>query len=118
MDNHTTIHELKELIKKFTEEREWQKFLSPRTISTYLSIEAAELLEHFVFVDNEESKQKLENKRADVEAELADVFYWLMQMCWIYKIDLSSAVEKKLALNAQKYPIEKAKGNTNKYTTL
>lgn len=118
MDKKITIHELKELVKQFTEARDWQKFLSPRTISTYLSIEAAELLEHFVFVDNHESKQKLLDKKTEVEEELADIFYWLMQMCWIYNIDLSSAVQRKLALNAQKYPVEKAKGNTTKYTAL
>ena len=80
MDSHTTIDELKAIIKQFTQERDWDKFLSPKTISTYLSIEATELLEKFVFVDNQESKQRLVDKRFEVEQELADVLYWVLQM--------------------------------------
>lgn len=118
MDKLTTIDELKDLVKQFTKEREWSKFLSPKTISIYLSLEAAELLEKFVFVDNEQSKQRLAEKRDEVEQEIADVFYWLMQMCWMYNIDLSTSVQKKIKANTQKYPIEKAKGNTTKYSEL
>ncbi len=118
MDKLTTIDELKNLVRQFTKERDWNKFLSPKTISIYLSLEAAELLEKFVFVDNEQSKQHLTEKRDEIEPEIADVFYWLMQMCWIYNIDLSTAVQKKIKANAKKYPIEKAKGNTTKYTEL
>lgn len=118
MDNNTTVAELKNLVQHFTQERDWQKFLSPKTISTYLSIEAAELLEKFVFVDNEESKQRLVDKQPEVEQEIADVFYWLMQMCWIYNIDLSTAVQAKMKANEGKYPVEKAKGNTAKYSEL
>ncbi len=118
MDKQTTIEELKELIKQFAQERDWDKFLSPKTISIYLSLEASELMEKFVFEDNEESKQKLEKKRTEVENELSDVFTWLMHMCWMYNIDLSTAVQQKFKANALKYPVYKAKGNTRKYTEL
>lgn len=118
MDSHTTIDELKAIVKQFTQERDWDKFLSPKTISTYLSIEAAELLEKFVFVDNQESKQRLVDKRFEVEQELADVLYWVLQMSWQYDIDLARAVREKIKANVAKYPVEKAKGNTKKYTEL
>lgn len=118
MDKYTTIEDLKNLVKDFTQERDWDKFLFPKTISIYLSLEAAELLEKFVFVDNQESKQRFINKQKEVEEELADVAYWILQMCWINKIDLSKALQKKIKANAKKYPIEKAKGNTKKYNEL
>lgn len=118
MDKHTTVDELKTIIKQFTQERDWEKFHSPRTISTYLSIEAAELLEKFVFVDNQESKQRLVDKRLEVEQELADIFYWVLQMSWQHDIDLATAVREKIKANGIKYPVEKARGNTKKYTEL
>ena len=118
LDQQTTIEELKELIRVFTQERDWDKFLFPKTIVTYLSLESAELLEKFVWCDNVQSKQTLITQQGEVEEELADVFYWVAQMCWIYNIDLSKAVKEKLERNAQKYPIEKSKGNTRKYSEL
>jgi len=118
LDKHTTIEDLKNLVKQFTQERDWEKFLNPKTISIYLSLEAAELLEKFTFVDNNESKQRLEDKRKEVEQELADVAYWVMQMCWINNIDLAHALQEKLKANALKYPMEKARGNTTKYNAL
>jgi dCTP diphosphatase len=117
-DKQTTIEDLKALIKQFTQERDWEKFLSPKTISTYLSIEAAELLEKFVWVDNAESKQKLTDKQKEIEHELADVAYWVLQMCWLYNIDLSKAIQNKIEHNAIKYPINTAKGLTKKYSEL
>jgi len=118
MDKYTSIEDLKKLVQVFTQERDWDKFLSPKTIAIYLSLESSELLEKFVFVDNEESKQCLINKKDEIQQELSDVFYWIMQMCWIYNIDLSESVRQKLQLTGEKYPIEKAKGNTIKYTEL
>jgi NTP pyrophosphatase (non-canonical NTP hydrolase) len=118
MDKYTTIEDLKHLVQKFTQERDWDKFLFPKTISIYLSVEASELLEKFIFVDNNESKQCLIDKQKEIEEELADIAYWILQMCWIYKIDLATALDKKIKANAQKYPVEKAKGNTKKYNEL
>ena len=118
MDSKTTISDLKDLIKKFTQERDWDKFLFPKTIATYLSLESAELLEKFVWADNIQSKQTLIDKQQEVEEELADVAYWILQMCWIYNIDLSAAIQNKIKANAKKYPVEKSKGNTLKYNEL
>ena len=117
-DKQVTIEELKTLIKQFTQERDWDKFLFPKTISTYLSLEAAELLEKFVWTDNVESKQRLKDKQKEIEQELADITYWVLQMCWIYNIDLSQAIKEKLEQNTIKYPIDKSKGSTKKYSEL
>ena len=118
MDSYTTIAELKNLVQKFTQERDWDKFLCPKTISIYLSLEASELLEKFVFVDNQDSEQKLIENKDEIKQELSDIFYWVMQMCWKYDIDFSSAFRQKIEINTKKYPVEKAKGNTLKYNQL
>ncbi len=118
MDKQITIEELKNLVKDFTKERDWDKFLFPKTIATYLSLESAELLEKFVWSDNQESKDVLLKKQKEIEQELSDVLYWILQMSWIYNIDLSEALKSKIHQNSIKYPINKSKGNTNKYTEL
>lgn len=117
-DKITSIDELKNLVKKFTQDRDWQQFHSPKTIASYLSLECAELLEIFVWADNKESKDILEKKRLSVEHEVADIAYWVLQMCWQHNIDLSGALKNKLEHNAQKYPIEKFKGSTKKYNEI
>lgn len=73
MDKQTTIEDLKNQVKAFTKERDWDANLCPKTISIYLSLEASELLEHFTFIDNAESTDHLARKRKEIEHELADV---------------------------------------------
>ena len=117
-DKNTPIETLKTTIKEFTIERDWNKFHSPKNICMALSVEASELLELFMWCESKESHKKLEEKREKVEEEAADVLYWLLQLCWQHNIDLSTALEKKMAINAQHYPVEKCKGTTLKYTEL
>lgn len=117
-DSKTTLTELKMLVKKFTEDRDWTKFHSPKTLTQALVLEASELMEIFLWEDNENSKDKLETKRDEVEQEIADVFWWLLQLSWQYNIDLTKALKDKMEINQKRYPIEKAKGNTLKYSTL
>ncbi len=118
MDTITTINELKNLVETFTKDRDWDRSLCPKTIAIYLSLEASELLEKFTFVDNEQSKGHFHKKRNEIEQELSDILYWVLQMTWMHDIDLSTAFKQKLDMNKQKYPIEKAKGNTAKYTDI
>lgn len=118
MDNSTTIESLKAFIKQFVEEREWDQFHSPKNMSTKIAVEAAELMELFVWVDSKESVQVLEKKREAVEHEVADIAITLLTFCTRNNIDLSEAIKKKMILNAKNYPVEKAKGNSNKYTEL
>ena len=117
-DAQTTINDLKEIVKKFTEARLWTQFHSPKTLTQAVSIEASELMELFLWANNEDSKLILEQKRAEVESEMADVFWYLLQLSWQYDIDLSDALKNKMVINEKKYPVEKAKGNSLKYTVL
>jgi NTP pyrophosphatase (non-canonical NTP hydrolase) len=117
-DENTSLSELKKRVESFTKERDWMQFHSPKTLSQALSIEASELMELFLWDNNEESKVTLEMKRELVEHEMADVLCYLLQLSWEYNIDLTQALYKKMELNKKKYPVDKAKGNARKYTQL
>ncbi|MDR3646728.1 MAG: nucleotide pyrophosphohydrolase [Candidatus Babeliales bacterium] len=116
-DTTTTIQELKDKVKTFLKERDWEQFNDPKSVSISIAIEAAELLEKFQWVDNSKSKDELEKHRTEVEHEIADVFNYLLIFCSQNNIDLAKAFENKLKINEQKYSIEKCKGKSDKYTT-
>jgi len=117
-DTTSTVNDAKKAVKKFIEEREWQQFHSPKNLSMAIATEAAELMEHFLWVESKDSLQDLEKNRQAVEDEAADVFWALLSFCNASNINLSKALEKKLESSAKKYPIEKAKGKAVKYTQL
>jgi len=117
-DNTITIQDLKYKAKQFVDARDWRQFHSPKNISMDIAGEAAELMEFFKWVEGKESYNVLEAKRADVENEVADIAFSLLNFCEQYNIDLSQAFEKKLKITAKNYPIEKAKGCNKKYTEL
>jgi dCTP diphosphatase len=118
-DSKTTIIELKKIIEKFIEDRNWKQFHSLKNLSMHISVEAAELLELFLWANTEEEIQKiLKEKRELIENEVADIAYTLLNFCNSAHIDLAGAIEKKMVLNEKKYPIEKSKGNSKKYTEL
>lgn len=117
-DSSTTLNVLKERVKQITLARDWQQFHNPKSLSQALTIESAELLEIFLWSDNASSRARLDEKREQVEQEMADVLFWLLQLSWQHNIDLSTAFEKKMQLNEKKYPVELSKGNTKKYTEL
>lgn len=118
MDDSTTIKSLKDVIQQFMEEREWGQFHSPKNMSMKIAIEAAELMELFVWVDPKECSQVLEKKREAVEHEVADIAVTLLTFCTRTNIDLSEAIKNKMILNGKRYPVEKAKGNSSKYNEL
>ena len=117
-DEERKIHELKELIKKFCEDRDWDQFHNAKDLAIALSIEASELLEIFRWKSPEEVEElfKNEKKKEDIEDEMADVLYFLIRMAQRYDIDLSEAIDKKMEKNDKKYPVNKAKGSNKKYT--
>lgn len=115
--NDYTIEELTEMIKKFCSDREWDGFHNPKDLAIGISTEAGELLDLFRF-KNEEDVEEIfydPNKRVRVEEELADVFFFVLRFAQMNHIDLKQALEAKLLKNAEKYPIEKAKGSNKKY---
>ncbi len=117
-DATTTINDLKKMIKKFIEEREWQQYHSPKNLSMQIAAEAAELMELLLWVESKESFEEVTKNKEAVEHEIADIVHGIICFCLQANIDLSSALEKKMALNAKKYPLEKSKGKRVKYTQL
>ena len=106
-------------IADFIRERDWVQFHSPKNISMSIAIEAAELMEHFQWANSaDESKDVLKDprKREEIEDEIADIAIYLLDFCSLYKIDLEKAIQKKLKKNIRKYPVEKVKGKSDKYT--
>ncbi len=111
-----SITELQQLVLEFVDQRNWRQFQTPKNMSMYLSLEAAELMEHFLWCESSTSYSTLEEKRVDVEHELADILYWVLNFAAQNNINLSQVFERKMELNRKKYPIDKAKNNSQKYT--
>ncbi len=109
--------ELLDRLIEFRHERDWEQFHSPKELAISLSIEASELLEWFQWKNDEEISLKLNSdKREDLEDEVADVVAYLSYLCHDVGIDINKVVEAKIKKNAHKYPIEKVKGRSDKYT--
>jgi NTP pyrophosphatase (non-canonical NTP hydrolase) len=111
-DANTTTAELRETMARFVAEREWQPFHSPKNLAMALAVEAAELMEHFLWIDNDASRQEMCDpaKREPVADEIADVSCLIFALCNALDLDLSDAVRRKMAKNVLKYPVEKCRG--------
>jgi len=120
MDEKKNISELKEIVKDFCDDRDWDQFHNVKDLSLALSIEVSELLELFRWKTNDELDEffKDEFKREKFEDELSDVFYFVLRIAQKNDVDLSEAFERKMKKNCIKYPIQKAKGSNKKYTEL
>lgn len=119
-DRTATLAELRAAVRRFAEERDWMQFHTPKNLSMALSAETAELMEHFLWADGPASHEVLKNpaKRREVSEELADVVIYALEFANVTGIDLAAAIEAKLAVNAGRYPVDKARGNSTKYTEL
>ena len=111
-DAETKIDELKALVRQFAEERAWQPFHSPKNLAMGIAVEAAELMECFLWMDLPASREAAKDpgKREAIADEMADVFCYLLNLSNVIGIDLSEALRAKLVKNALKYPVEKYKG--------
>ena len=112
------IEALKSKLRTFAKERDWDQFHSPKNLAMALAGEAGELLEHFQWLTEEQSKSLPADdaKKKKVSEELADVAIYLVRLCDKLDIDLEQAIEAKMKANALKYPVSLAKGNATKYT--
>jgi len=110
------LDQLAAAVREFGRERDWQRFHTPKNLAAALVVEAAELLEPFQWLDGEASRDLDPRQREAVRQEMADVLIYLVSLANHLDIDLLRAAEDKLALNAVKYPVEKARGNARKYT--
>lgn len=119
-DEATPVGELKRLVRRFVEERDWDRFHTPKDLAIGLSVEAAELLEHFRFRSDEEMEDRLrdEDRRTDIGHELADVLYFVLLMSANLGYDVSTILRDKLKLSARRYPVDRARGVNLKYTEL
>lgn len=111
-----SLEALRSRINQFVKERDWDQFHSPKNLAMAMIVEAAELVEHFQWDTLEESRQLSDEKREQVGQELADTFVYLLRIAEVTGIDLIEAANRKIDLNAQKYPVEKVKGSNKKYT--
>jgi dCTP diphosphatase len=109
---------LRDALRAFAAERDWDQFHSPRNLAAALAVEAAELLEPFQWLTDEQSRELSAEARAAVEQEMADVLLYLVRLADKLGVDLEQAARAKIELNAEKYPIDRARGSSRKYDEL
>jgi NTP pyrophosphatase (non-canonical NTP hydrolase) len=109
---------LRDALRAFAAERDWDQFHTPRNLATALAVEAAELLEPFQWLSDGQDRNLPPETRAAVEAEMADVLLYLVRLADQLGVDLESAAHAKIARNAEKYPVEKSRGSSRKYDAL
>lgn len=108
--------QLKMQLRQFAEERDWDQFHSPKNLSMALIAEAAELVEHFQWLTEDQSRTLEQKKLDQVQEELADIQIYLIRIADKLNVDLIGAVNKKIEANAKKYPADKVRGSSKKYT--
>ena len=111
-DQATTIAELRALVQRFVDERDWRQFHTAKNLAMSIAIEAAELMEHFQWLDQQASQAiaQQEVKKAAVAEELADVLSYVLAISSALEIDLASSLEAKMVKNALKYPADQIRG--------
>ncbi len=119
-DSATTVADLKARVLAFVRERDWEQFHNPKNLSMALSAETGELMEHFLWATPEQSAVIVADpaKRTRIADELADVVIYALEFANITGLDVAAAIDAKMAANAKKYPVEKARGRSDKYTEL
>ena len=116
-DQTCSLETIKQTLTVFNKEREWGQFHGPRNLAMAVNVEAGELLECFLW-SRDNGKAIIEKNKRSVEAEAADLLISLLNFCCSAGIDLASATQRKIAENADKYPIALAKGRSEKHTEL
>lgn len=112
------IKNLTRSIIKFRNARNWKQFHNPKDMAISLSLEASEVLEHFQWKTKSEIENHVLNHKDDISEELADVLYWILLISHDLNIDILKSLEKKMAKNEKKYPVEKSKNKHIKYSKL
>lgn len=112
----TDLDTLKHQLRKFADQRDWNQFHSPKNLCMALGVEVSELTEHFQWLTQEQSRNLPPHKLEEVATELADTLLYLIRLADKLEIDLMTAALGKIELNEQKYPVEKSRGNSKKYT--
>jgi NTP pyrophosphatase (non-canonical NTP hydrolase) len=114
------VEQIQKQLRVFAKERDWEQFHTPKNLAAALVVEASELLEIFQWLNDAQAisiKDDVARMRK-IEEEMADVTLYLLRLADVLSLDLQKAVDRKLSLNAKKYPVEKARGNAKKYNDL
>jgi dCTP diphosphatase len=110
------LNQIRRRIRKFRDERDWMQFHDPKNLACSISIEANELLEHFQWSSSRQSFAVARKSKTEIAQEIADVAIYLIELADNLGIDLTKAVFEKLKHNAEKYPADKVRGSSKKYT--
>ncbi|MCB0354544.1 MAG: nucleotide pyrophosphohydrolase [Bdellovibrionales bacterium] len=113
-----SLAELSQIVRGFRDERDWKQFHTPKDMVLSLLLEAGELAEHFQWKSDDQSWEYLQEKKEEVSDEIADIFYWVLLVSHDFGIDLEQALQSKMAKNREKYPIERSRGKSTKYSSL
>jgi NTP pyrophosphatase (non-canonical NTP hydrolase) len=109
------LQQLRDLVRQFVDERDWDQFHTPKNLSSALAVEAAELLEHFQWLQHGRADELGEAKLREVKHEMADVLVYLVRLADKLDVDLMTAVQEKMVLNRAKYPADQVRGDARKY---
>ena len=110
------IEALTKRLRQFAEDRDWDQFHAPKNLSMALMVEAAELAEHFQWLSEQQSMELSSEKLKEVSYEVADVFIYCLRLADNLGVDLANIVDEKIAINEKKYPANKVRGSSKKYT--
>lgn len=113
---NNNLTELAARLRRFSADRNWNQFHSPKNLAMALCVEAAEIVEHLQWLTQQQSRELSDAKRDELQLELADVLIYLVRLSDELDIDLLEAGFKKLAINEDKYPADKVRGSAKKYT--
>jgi dCTP diphosphatase len=111
-----SLEQIKIRLREFAAERDWDQFHSPKNLSMALIVEAAELVEHFQWLTEDQSQTLPPEKLAEVEQEIADIQIYLIRLADKLGVDMEKAVNAKIELNEKKYPADKVRGSAAKYS--
>lgn len=119
-DGDTTLQDIKNVIAQFTAQRDWQQFHSAKNVAMALVAEAAELMAHFRWNEPGHDTAILDDAQSlrEIRHEVADVLLLLAELANVAGIDMAQAVQEKMAINAERYPVEKSRGTAKKYNRL
>ncbi|HQU16466.1 MAG: nucleotide pyrophosphohydrolase [Chromatiales bacterium 21-64-14] len=110
------LHVLAERLRQFAAERDWERFHSPKNLAMALIVEAAELVEHFQWLSQQESAELPVHKREEVELEMADILIYLVRLADRLGVNLLDAARRKIDINESRYPAQQVRGSARKYT--
>jgi dCTP diphosphatase len=110
------LEDLRTEIREFVAERDWEQFHSPKNLAMALSVEASEIVEHFQWLTEEQSRNLPPEKLAEIREEIGDVMIYLAELAVALGVEPIEAARSKLEINKQKYPVDLVKGKASKYT--